>query len=181
MRITTLAAVSLFFFSCSEQLEKVHSIASEVSYPTLIGKDVYVIFSDSAKKQISVQAKVLNKYTLGEEPYYEFKEGIYVQFFDSTENVESTISANYAKFLEEKNMWIARDNVVAKNMLKGDQLKTEELFWNSEEKRIYSDKFTEITTIDGTFIGENGFESNQNLTKWKLIGSKGTVNVKDEP
>ncbi|MBS1234211.1 MAG: hypothetical protein H6R34_775, partial [Bacteroidetes bacterium] len=48
------------------------------------------------------------------------------------------------------------------------------------EETIYSDQFTKIINADGTFYGEKGFEARQDLSKWKLKGSKGTVNVKDQ-
>ena len=31
-----------------------------------------------------------------------------------------------------------------------------------------------------SFYGQDGFDSNQSFTKWKLKGSRGTVNIKNE-
>ena len=55
------------------------------------------------------------------------------------------------------------------------------MFWDQKEKRIYSDKFTRITNADGVFIGENGFEAEEDLSKWRLNGYSGKVNVTDNP
>jgi hypothetical protein len=37
-----------------------------------------------------------------------------------------------------------------------------------------------MTNPDGVFIGENGFESNQNLSRWWMKGYSGKLNVRDD-
>ncbi|MCK5691446.1 MAG: LPS export ABC transporter periplasmic protein LptC, partial [Bacteroidales bacterium] len=71
-------------------------------------------------------------------------------------------------------------NVVAKNFENGDALYTEELFWDEKEEVIYSDSYTRVHSEENTLYGKKGFRSNQNLSNWQLIGSSGTINVKDE-
>jgi hypothetical protein len=53
------------------------------------------------------------------------------------------------------------------------------LYWDEKKKTIYSNKFARIITKDGVLVGKNGFEADESLTKWKLINTEGTVNVKD--
>jgi hypothetical protein len=101
-------------------------------------------------------------------------------FYQPDGKVESHIEADYALFFEKQELWEARNNVVAKNESTNEQLFTEHIFWNQKEEKIYSDQFTKIIKADGTFTGEKGFEARQDLTKWKLFRSKGTVNVKDQ-
>jgi LPS export ABC transporter protein LptC len=115
-----------------------------------------------------------------EGPYYEFPEGIDVLFYDKSEKPQSRVTAKYAIYHDKTQIWDVRDDVVAKNITSGEQLNTEELFWDMVKKQIYSNVFTKITNADGVYFGEKGFESNQDFTNYKLIGSRGSVNVRDE-
>lgn len=91
-----------------------------------------------------------------------------------------SMKADYAVNYESKQLWEAKYDVVSINR-DGEQLNTELLFWDEKNEKIYSDKFSRITTKDGVFFGENGFEARQDFTKWKLINiNNSTVNVKDE-
>ena len=91
-----------------------------------------------------------------------------------------SITANYAINNETIGLWEARGDVVAIN-IDGEQLNTELLFWDENKEIIYSHKFSRISTEDGVFYGENGFEAKEDFTKWKLINiNNSTVNVKDE-
>ena len=97
-----------------------------------------------------------------------------------SEKLESTITAKYAIYYQEKKLWEARNNVVAKNLKKNEQLYTDQMYWDENTQKIYSHDFTKFVNNDGTFYGEEGFKADQNLDKWELIGSKGTVNVRSE-
>ena len=94
-------------------------------------------------------------------------------------HVIATITANYALYRENKKLWEARNDVVAKNFEKNEQLYTEELFWDQNKGILYSHKFTKIINADGVFYGDGGFTSKEDFSYWKLIGIKGKVNIKD--
>ena len=78
--------------------------------------------------------------------YYEFTEGVEIRFFDKHEKLEAILTANYAKYWEEQALGMARDSVVMRNIITGEQLNTEELFWDRNKSLIYSKVFTKITT-----------------------------------
>ncbi|MBN1596756.1 MAG: LPS export ABC transporter periplasmic protein LptC [Bacteroidales bacterium] len=172
----------LYLSGCSNDIERINELTAGLDIPNQSGKNIEVQYSDSARLQLIFKAPVMERYLdRGEEgPYYEFPEGIEVYFYDNNEELESTIKAGYAKYLEEKNLWKASDSVVARNVKTLEQLNTEELFWNEKDKRVYSHVFTKITNNDGVFYGQDGFESDQDLNNYVLKGSSGTVDVEDE-
>lgn len=171
----------LYFAGCKNELEVVNALTSELTLPDQSGKNVEFQLTDSGKLKLIFKAPVAERYVkLEDEPFKEFPEGIEVLFFNDDEQLESKIIAGYAKQWEEQALWKATDSVVAKNLLTGERLDTEELFWDEKNKRIYSSVFTKITNEDGVFYGEKGFEADQDLENYKLIGSSGTVKVKDE-
>ena len=174
------AAILMIISGCENDIEKVNRLTEGANYPTIKGDNIEVIFSDSAKVKVQVLAPVFLQYNNAERPYVEFPEGVEVYFYDDSLRIESQVRADHATYYNEEKLWHATGNVVAKKLTNGDQLNTEELFWDEEKELIYSNTFTRIQNEDGTFYGKDGFESHQNLNNWQLKGSSGTVNVRDE-
>ncbi len=172
--------VLIFLVSCETDIEKINELTTELNLPEQTGYNVEITYSDSGKFIGKLFTPELNKYATVKEPYIEFPRGIKVIFYDDNEKFESYIRSNYTIYYEKKELWEIRNDVVARNVIKGEQLNTEQLFWDQNLGIIYSDKFSKIVNQDGTFYGENGFEAKENLSRWKLKGSKGTVNVSDE-
>jgi len=175
-----LLVISLYFISCENEIEKINSLTGTSIFPEVSGKNIEIIQSDSGKVRVRILAPELYKYDQVEQPYIEFPRGMKAYFYDDSLKIESVIEAGYVKYFEKERLWEAKNNVEARNLKKGEQLNTEHLFWNEQKKTIYSNTNSRIVTEDGTFYGEKGFDANQDLSKWKLKSSKGTVNVKNE-
>jgi len=170
----------LFISSCENEIEKINSLSGTNVFPEVSGKNFEIIHSDSGRVKVRILAPELHKYDLAEQPYIEFPRGMKAYFYDDSLKIESVIEAGYVKYFQEEFLWEAKNNVEARNLKSGEQLNTEHLFWNQQKKTIYSNTNARIVTAEGTFYGEKGFEANQDLSKWKLKSSKGTVNVKNE-
>ena len=179
--VLLLAAGLFSFCSCENDIATIKAMHEDLNIPTQTGTNVEITYSDSGQVKGKIIAPELKRFSRENDPYYEFPQGLKVLFYRHDGTVESHIQANYALYFEKQELWEARNNVVAKNERTNEQLFTEHLFWNEKEEIIYSDQFTRIINDDGTFYGEKGFEAVQDLSKWKLKRSKGTVNVKDEP
>lgn len=172
--------ILLMLVSCENDIQRIQSLTDSENLPTISGEDIEIIYTDSAKLVMILKAGKIKQFTNEKRPYIEFPDGIYVEFYDDSLNIEATIKADYALYYNEDKLWEARGNVEAHNMSKNEQLNSEELFWNEEKKLIYSNSFSRIETEDGIFYGKDGFTSNEKFTKWKLKGSRGTVNIKNE-
>ena len=170
----------LILLACENDIEKINTIISSQTLPELTGKNYEIIQSDSAQVKLRLLAPEIRKYSSSEKPYLEFPQGMTAYYYDDSLEIESIIRANYAIYYEEENLWEAKNNVVARNLKNGNQLNTEQLFWDQNKRTFYSNSYSRIVNEDGTFYGEKGFQANQDLTKWKLIGSKGIVKVRNE-
>jgi LPS export ABC transporter protein LptC len=176
-----LLTAILYLGSCKNDIEQINALTNNLNLPNQSGKNYEVQFTDSGKMQLKFNAPLVVRYLKKEGgPYYEFPAGIEVIFYDKDSKPESKVTAGYAKYFEEKNLWEARDSVVARNLNTLERLETEQLFWNMDKKIVYSEVFTKITNPDGVYYGEKGFEATQDMKKYKLIGSSGSVNVKNE-
>ena len=170
----------LCYTSCENDIEKINTILDNTVKPEVSGKQYEIIYSDSGKVRVKVLAPEIKKYIEADKPYTEFPRGLTAYFYDDSLQIESVIKANYVIYYEEEKLWEAKNNVEARNLKEGDQLNTEHLYWDEKKKLIYSNTYSRIVNKDGTFYGQKGFEAAQDLKWWRLRGSKGTVNVKDE-
>ena len=163
------------FNACENDLEKVSLITSNQNLPSETAQKVEILYSDSAKIKLKLSAPVLNHYS-GENPYVEFPNGVDALLYGSNGKVETHLKANYAIRYEKSNMMEAKNNVVVVNS-KGEQLNSEQLFWDEKKALIYSDVFVKITTKDEIIMGE-GLESNQDFSKYTFKKIKGTIQIK---
>lgn len=179
-RVALLISLAFLLGACENDIERINMLTDDTVTPTVQGKNIKVIYSDSAKVKVQILAPVYKQYPTAERPYMEFEKGLEVYFYNDSAKIESQIRADYTIYYMEEQLWHATGNVVAQQFDNGDALYTEELFWNEAEELIYSDAFTRVHNEDNILYGKNGFRSNQNLTNWQLIGSSGTINVQDE-
>src|SRR6056297_2325596 len=85
----------LVLFACSNDMATVSSISEEEEMPVDIAKDVQITYSDSGNIKMRLNSELMKTYE-GEEPYMEMPEGLYVRFYDSSGNIKSTLTSNYA-------------------------------------------------------------------------------------
>ncbi|MBI9055546.1 MAG: LPS export ABC transporter periplasmic protein LptC [Bacteroidales bacterium] len=177
--IPLLTGIIIFFASCGkDSIEKVNAITSEINAPNIAIINTEIIYSEQALIKVKVTSKELNRYLEIENPYTEFPQGLFVEFYDSTGVSYSYIRADYCIYDETEKTWTAKNDVESVNS-DGDTLNTEFLIWNMETERVYSDQYVRITNKDGIIHGK-GFEANQDFSDWKILGSSGTISVENE-
>jgi len=110
-------------------------------------------------------------------PYTELPSGLKLVFFSPEMTKQSELTAGYGISYDKSDEMIARNNVVVVNV-NGERLETEELVWNQKTEKISSEKFVKITTSDEIIFGD-GFESNQDISNYKIRKIRGTMQVKE--
>ena len=112
---------------------------------------------------------------LGRDPYREFCKGISITTYqdDSLSTVNAVLVANYAIYYDKRKLWEAKGDVVVTKH-DGTRLYTQQLFWNSATKRIYSNVDTRLVTDTDELIGE-GFESDEEMNEPRFRRWKGNV------
>lgn len=160
---------------CENDIEKIKLITSQKVLPVEAATDLEIIYSDSAKIKSKIVTPELNRY-IGNKNYIELPKGLKLEFYDDNQNITSTLTADYAIRREQEMIVEAKRNVVIVNE-KNEKLNTEHLVWNEKTKKIYSDKFVKITTPEEIIYG-NGFEADQDFSRYKILNIKGTINIK---
>jgi LPS export ABC transporter protein LptC len=110
--------------------------------------------------------------------YYEFKMGLYVDFFDRDKNPSGSISAKYARYIEHSNLWELKDSVVVINENQ-EKLETESLFWDETKDLIYTAQPIKLTSDDQIIMG-TGFESDSHLRKRVIRRISATIYINEE-
>lgn len=181
--ITTTPAVVvmlllLLTIACNSEKKEIVEVAfdPEKTY-TMRATEVNTLISDSGLTRYRVNAKEWLVYGKAKDPYWYFPEGVYVEKFDTLFQPEANVEADTAYYFSKRELWRLVGHVEVQN-LEGEKFETSELFWNSKEDRVYSDKYIRIEQEDKIITGI-GFESNQKMTQYKIFNSQGTFPVSD--
>jgi LPS export ABC transporter protein LptC len=146
--------------------------------PSLSGKNVETMYSDSGKVTLVLRTPVFKQFTGKDDPHTLFPEGLTVLFYDKKTRPQASITAHFARYTEKDEQWELRDSVVAVNT-EGDILETELLYWSEPRDRVWSDRFVRFTLKDKIIMG-TGFESDSRLTNGTIKNVSGTIYVDDE-
>ncbi|XOV92456.1 MAG: LPS export ABC transporter periplasmic protein LptC [Bacteroidota bacterium] len=106
----------------------------------------------------------------------EWPEGLYLQYLNEEGVVTSTFIADYVYKESEKNIYRGEGNVVVRSLNNGDELHTEELFWDPNDEKFYTDRFVTIKSEDEVHTGE-GLIANQDFTTYQIQKPSGTINL----
>ncbi len=167
--------ISLFFiFSCSNNLEEIKPYQIKSDIPNVSVKNMHIIYNSSNRLQLEIFAPIANQYQT-DNPYMEFIEGVDMYFFDNNFDTTSSLTADYAIYYQKQELWKATGNVVIIGQ-NGIIMKTEEIYGNQKDEKIYSIKYVEVVDADGTIIrGKGGFESNFKFTNYKFKNVDGII------
>lgn len=139
-------------------------------------ENMELFYSESSQVKVKMKAPLVFMFLNDDR---EFPKGLYIEFYDIAGNLESTLKADHAYFFKEENKWRGRGDVVVKNILKNEQLNTEELFWKPAEEKIFTDKFVTIRQQGDVVYGE-GMEAKQDLSDFEMKRVTGVIEVKEE-
>ncbi|WP_337656556.1 LPS export ABC transporter periplasmic protein LptC [Alistipes sp.] len=169
---------AILLFSCADK-DTGRASASEETMMTEYSEDLSVVMSQNGRRSYHFVTPLLEGYSLAREPYREFRKGVKITTYqnDSLATVDAVLTANYAIYYENRELWEAKGNVVVEKS-DGKTLYTQQLFWNARTKKIYSNVDSKIVQNNGrdVFIGE-GFESDEEFKDWRFRRMKGRMEV----
>ena len=170
----TAAWVSSCFFilSCENDINKVDALMKKKTAVEEVLKVTSYMSQDGIMK-----AKLTSPYMLRHQTdsaYAEFPRTLHVDFFNDTLKIESILDAHYARYREYERKVFLKDSVVVINILKGDTLKTDELWWDQNKQEFYTDKPVRIYQPDKTIYGI-GMKAGQSLDWYNIYHITGVV------
>ena len=163
----------LFFFlliSCSKSYQAdtpVKDIHDQLS------TDVEITLTEKGNIKALIKSRLLERNNDNLE--LRLTDDVNVDLYDDNYEHTSLITSNYAFVSETENRIDAFGDVVvvADN---GQQLWTDSLLWDNKADKIFTDAtLTFISGNSDTLYG-TGFESNIDLTDWKITKPRGSIN-----
>lgn len=164
-----------FLTACNNLKEEKLQVFTENDVAVEVGRNVEILYSDSAIVRVRVTGPLLYNYTERENPRQEFPAGVKVDFLEPNLSVSSTITAKTAVRYQDKGRIIARDSVVL-TTVKQEKLETEELIWDEKTGKVFTEKFVKVTK-PGEVIYGFGLEAEQDFSYWKIKVPKGRIKV----
>lgn len=161
--------------ACDKSKDPGHDTYSQEDTALEFGRDVEILYSDSAIVRVRITAPTLHNYTERESPRQEFRNGVQVEFLDADRKVTSTLTAKHGIRYQDRGQIYVRDSVVL-HTAKQEQLETEELIWDEKTEKVFTEKFVKVTK-PGEVIYGFGLEANQDFSYWKITVPKGRIKV----
>ena len=168
-KIAVACLSSCFFMAaCENDVDAVKALGAKVSGID-VGKDVAIYVSNDGKLGAKLTAPLMNRYLEDSSKMIEFPQSIHVDFFKDSNQIESQLSAKYAKYKETENIVYLKEDVVIFNTL-GDTLWCKELYWDQNTGKFYTEQDVVVKQHNPLAkIFGKGLEANQNLTDIRIF------------
>lgn len=172
-----LVAVVLWVFACSGEAE-VQTVDPPIGRPDLPTPDQVVengehLITEQGVKKALLTAEQLYFYN---QTGKVFGDTVQVEFYDETGAFVSLLTAQTGEMDQSSRRMIARGNVFVRG--RDSTIKTEELYYDPQDNRIYSEVETEINQR-GNVIRGRGVESDPALKEVRIEG--GSAVLRSEP
>lgn len=119
-------------------------------------------FSEDGKMKSKLTAPLMLRVPGRDTQYIEFPKSLHADFYDDSARLESWLDAKYGKYLQNYSKVYLRDSVVVIS-LKGDTLRTKELWWDQNRQLFYTDSVATFHSPGNNIIGVKGMEATQDF------------------
>ena len=173
-----MIVVLFFLFSCGGSKRKADASGSSSDSISIISTyGVESLISDSGRISYKIIADEWLMFEKLDSPFWAFERGAYLEKYDDSLSIEATLQSDTAYFFSKAKIWQLKGNVKIRNQ-KDERFFTDMLFWDQNEKSIYSDSYIRIEQQEQITEGR-GFSSNQELTQWQIHNTEGIYPIEE--
>lgn len=167
-----LIMYALLALACEgEQGHSAPAIDDNDSLPFMHATGVSTLISDSGVVRYKLVAEEWDIYNQQQPPTWSFMKGAFIQRFDHQMHVDLYGQADTV-YYRQQHLWEMRGRVSIRNA-EGLVVRTEELFYDEQEHRMWSNVFTRLTTPDRDIEGDT-FRAKDDMTEYYITNSKGS-------
>jgi LPS export ABC transporter protein LptC len=135
------------------------------------GRKIESYYSEDSKVKAKLTAPLMLRYestnNASDSTYTLFPNSLHVDFYNDSLQVASKLDAKYGKYFQFQNKVYLRDSVVVINIIKGDTLHCDDLWWDQNTKMFYTENAVRINTKDKLIPGR-GLQAAQDFS-WYVI------------
>ena len=147
--IASALALAFVVYSCKGNL-------SEAEKPV---DDMFYVQSENGRLKLRVEDPRMEVYEHDTVSYDLFPKGIRVYGYSEEGLLETTIVSREARHDKglgsnrKGELWAAYGKVVVKNIIKGERMETDTLYWDSAAKEIWTDCYVKMSSPSGHMQG----------------------------
>lgn len=173
--LIALGSWLMAFLSSCENDKKIIDEWSKQVIMTEEAVDIESMLSQQGKLKAKLKAPLMRR-VFADTVYAEFPKSLHCEFYDDNNQVESRLDSKYGKYYENHGKVYLRDSVVVITV-KGDTLKSPDLWWDQNTKRFYTDKYATYHAPGKQLYGTIGLEATQDLSSIIFKRPVGTIKV----
>ena len=143
--------------------------------PLIESTNVTTLFSDSAQLKFRVEAPLEQKYENGDIWY---RRGVKITFFGPEGEVRNTLRGDVAQYDKQKNLYHVTGDVQVQSAVKKEKVNSEELYYDQNAQRIYTEKFVRIETATEILTG-TGLTANRDFSRYTILHPAGDFLLKE--
>lgn len=167
----------LFVISCENDINQINAwTGKKVMVET--GKNIESYLSEEGLVKAKLTAPLMYRYE-ADTVYSEFPKTLHVDFYNDSTKIETRLDSKHGKYFETLDKVYLWDSVVVINV-RGDTLKTNDLWWDKNRRLFYTDSYAEYRTKDKQIYPGRGLEATQDFKSIVFKQPIGTVNVSDK-
>jgi len=164
--------------SCKDEVKNtVKRSTNPEKTPTVVTHDITTLISDSGVTKYRITSKVWYIYEESKTPRWTFPKGLYLEQFDSVFKTEATFRCDTAVYFKDRGLWRFDGNVRIWNARK-ELILTNQMYWDQNMHKVYSDSFIHIERLDRVLEGY-GFTSNERITTYTIRKPMGIFPVQE--
>jgi hypothetical protein len=157
----SLWLAAILFSSCENDEKVINDFTKRVVMKEEV-VNVESLLSQEGKLKAKLKAPLMLR-VFDDTVYAEFPKSLHCDFYDDSTVIESWLDSKYGKYYENLGKVYLRDSVVVITV-KGDTLKSPDLWWDQNTKKFYTDKYATYHAPGKQIYGTIGLEASQDLT-----------------
>ena len=169
--------MSIFISACKND-ERAIEDWSKKKVMVDVGKNIEGYLSQEGKVKARLASPLMLKYET-DTVYALFPKTLHVDFYNDSSKIETRLDSKHGKYFETLNKVYLWDSVIVINV-KGDTLKSNDLWWDQNKKLFYTDNYAEYRTKDKQIFPGKGLEAAQDFSRITFKQPIGTVEVSDK-
>lgn len=163
--------------SCRNDLDKVAAVEVPVAGPDRVTSDAEYYFTDSGMVRYRLRAGHISEWSSAPERT-ELSDGLELVFFDSVGTRTSVLTARRGVMVPTEKRMEVHEQVVFINE-KGERLETEQLTWDQDSGRIYTERAVRIQR-GGDIIHGEGLTAAEDFSRYTIRRITGTIYVAED-
>ena len=163
---TAALVISCFFVYSCENKQKDIDVWFKDKVMTEVALNIESYISNEGKMKAKLTAPVMYR-VLADTQYIEFPKTMHVDFYDDSTKIETWLDCKYGKYFESLNKVYLRDSVKVVS-IKGDTLTCDDLWWDQNQQKFYTDKPAKLKSPVNFIDAKYGLEATQDFKDIKF-------------